>query len=181
MRRQTKCETSTALLFLRFLEGVAALIHTGHRRERGSLMRFMSCFRPLAIGVVCVLGSVAGWAQLDGTGLTGTVTDSTGRMIPEVQVMAIQVATGLRRETVSSGQGTYEITELPVGNYSVSFVREGFETLRFENVVQNLGRTRTLNATLKVAGAKEELEVLASPPSLDQTADTWGTGIERKQ
>ena len=84
-------------------------------------------------------------------------------------------------ETVSSGQGTYEITGLPVGVYTVSFVREGFETLRFENVVQSLGRTRTLNATLKVAGAREELEVLASPPSLDQTADTLGTNIELKQ
>src|SRR5580658_7964858 len=178
---QTKCQRSIASLFLRFLAGLAALIHAGHRAERRSLMRLVSCFRPLVIGVVCVLASVPGWAQLDGTGLTGTVTDTTGRMIPEVQVVAIQDATGLRRETVSSGQGTYEITELPVGIYTVSFVRNGFETLRFEGVVQSLGRTRTLNAMLKVAGAKEQLEVLASPPSLDQTADTWGTGIERKQ
>src|SRR5580698_4220252 len=144
-------------------------------------MRLMRCFRPLVLGVTCVLGSVPGWAQLDGTGLTGTVTDATGRVIPEVQVVAVQDATGLRRETISSGQGTYEISELPVGIYTVSFVRKGFESLRFESVVQSLGRTRTLNATLKVAGAKEELEVLASPPSLDQTADALGTGIERIQ
>jgi hypothetical protein len=144
-------------------------------------VRLISSFRPLVLGVICVLGSVPAGAQLDGTGLTGTVTDATGRVVADVQVVAVKDATGLRRETVSSGQGTYEITELPVGFYTVSFVRTGFETLRFENVVQSLGRTRTLNATLKVAGAKEELEVLASPPSLDQTADTWGTGIERKQ
>ncbi len=97
-------------------------------------MRLMFCFRLLVIGVVCVLGSVRSWAQLDGTGLTGTVTDATGHVIPEVQVMAVQDATGLRRETVSSGQGTYEIAELPVGVYAVSFVREGFETLRFGDV-----------------------------------------------
>jgi hypothetical protein len=144
-------------------------------------MRLMSYFRTLVLGVICVLASVPAWAQLDGTGLTGTVTDATGRVVPDVQVKAVQIATGLRRETISSGQGTYEITALPVGIYTVSFVREGFETLRYENVVQSLGRTRTLNATLNVAGAKELLEVLASPPSLDQTADTWGTGIERVQ
>ena len=144
-------------------------------------MRFVSCFRLLFLVVFCVFSSVPAWAQLDGTGITGTVTDDTGRVIPDVQVVAVQAATGLRRETVSSGQGIYEISELPVGVYTVSFVQKGFETLRFENVIQSLGRTRTLNATLKVVGAKEELDVLATPPSLDQTADTWGTGIERVQ
>ncbi len=120
-------------------------------------------------------------AQLDGSGLSGTVRDASGHMIPEAQVVALQDATGLRRETISSGQGTYEITGLPVGIYTVSFVRTGFETLRFEKVVQSLGQTRTLNATLKVSGAKEETEVRASPPYMDQTADTWGAGIERIQ
>ncbi|MGC2527044.1 MAG: carboxypeptidase regulatory-like domain-containing protein [Candidatus Acidiferrum sp.] len=144
-------------------------------------MRFISCFRPLVLGVICVLGSVPGWAQLDGTEITGTLTDASGRVIPEVQVFAVQDATGLRRETVSSVQGTYEITGLPVGVYTVSFAGKGFETLRFENVIQSLGRTRTLNATLKVAGGNEALEVRASPPSMDQTADTWGTGIESIQ
>jgi len=172
MACRTKCQRSIAFLFLRFPAELAAL---------DLCLRLMSCFRPLILCVICVLGSVPAWAQLDGTGLTGTVTDGTGRVIPVVQVVAIQDATGLRRETVSSSQGIYEITELPVGVYSVSFIREGFETLRFENVFQSLGRTRTLNATLKIAGAKEELEVLASPPSLDQTADTWGTGIEHVQ
>jgi hypothetical protein len=144
-------------------------------------MRLVSCLRAVFLGVICVLGSVSACGQLDGTGLTGTVIDATGRVIVGAQVVAVQDATGLRRETVSSGLGTYEISELPVGVYTVSFVRSGFETLRFENVAQSLGRTRTLNATLKVAGANEELEVLASPPSLDETADTWGTGIERIQ
>ena len=144
-------------------------------------MKLISCFRPLLLGVICVLGSVPSWAQLDATGLTGTVADANGRVIPGVQVVAVQDATGLRRETVSSDQGTFEINALPVGVYTVSFVRKDFETLRFKNVAQSLGRTRTLNATLKVAGATELLEVLASPPSLDQTADTWGTGIERIQ
>jgi len=153
----------------------------GRLAESRSLMRLKSCFRPLVLGVICVLGSVPGWAQLDGTGLTGTVTDASGRAIPGVQVVAVQDATGLLRETVSSGQGTYEITELPVGVYRVSFVRTGFETLRFENVIQSLGRTRTLNATLKPAGAQEQVKVVASRPSMDQTADTWGTGIERIQ
>ena len=144
-------------------------------------MRFIRCFRLLVFSVICLLGSLPSWAQLDGTGLTGTVTDASGHVIADVQVVAVQDATGLRRETLSSGQGTFEITALPVGVYSVSFVRKGFEILRFGNVVQSLGRTRTLNATLKTGGATETVQVLASPPSMEETADTLGTGIERIQ
>ncbi len=132
--------------------------------------------------VVIILGFASpSSAQMDRAALTGTVMDSSGRVLPETHVLAVQNDTGLRRETTSSDRGTYDIPELPIGVYTVTFTHDGFETLRFENVVQSLGRTRTLNATLKVAGAKEESEVRASPPSLDQTADTWGTGIERIQ
>src|ERR1700758_1025875 len=101
--------------------GLAALIHAGDRPERKQLVRLMSRFRPLVLVVICVLAGLPVWAQLDGTGLTGTVTDASGRVVPDVQVVALQEATGLRRETISSGQGTYEITGLPVGGYIVSF------------------------------------------------------------
>jgi hypothetical protein len=144
-------------------------------------MKRAARLRALVFGALCMLVSVRCWAQLSGTGLTGTVTDATGGVVADVQVLAVQDATGLRRETVSSGEGTYEITELPVGAYTVSFLRTGFDDLRYEHVVQSLGQTRTLNATLRVAGTTEELEVLASPPSLDQTANSWGTGIDRVQ
>jgi len=123
----------------------------------------------------------AAWAQLDSTGLSGTVSDLTGRVMPGVQVLVVQDATGLRREAVTSSQGTYGIPELPVGGYAVNFSRKGFETLHFENVVQNLGRTRTLNVTLKIVGTKDRMDVSATPQSLDQTTDALGTGIERVQ
>lgn len=120
-------------------------------------------------------------AQLASSGLTGTIADPTGRVVPSVQVLAVQNSTGLRRETVSSSLGTYDIPELPVGVYTISFGGKGFQTLRFENVVQSLGQTRTLNATLKIAGAKEQVEVSATPQSLDQTTNTLGTDIEHVQ
>ncbi len=134
----------------------------------------------LGVAIILSFGSLS-CAQVDRAALTGTVTDSSGRALPQTHVLAVQNDNGLRRETLSSDRGTYDLPELPIGAYTVTFSHDGFETLRFENVVQSLGRTRTLNATLKVVGAKEQLEVRASPPSLDQTADTWGTGIERIQ
>jgi hypothetical protein len=120
-------------------------------------------------------------AQLDSSGLIGRVTDPAGRLLPGVDVQAVQDATGLRRATVTSAKGTYALPELPVGVYTVSFTQKGFAVLRVEHVAQALGQTRTLNAGLQLAGATEQVEVLASPQSLDQTTNTLGTDIERKQ
>jgi len=129
--------------------------------------------------VLCLVSAAS--AQLDGAGLTGTVTDPSGRVVPAVHVMAIQDATGLRRGTVSSAQGIYELPRLPVGTYTVTFSQKGFETQRFENVVQSLGQTRTLNAILKVEGERQLVDVLADPPSLDQTTNTLGSNLELEQ
>ena len=139
------------------------------------------CGRFLAsLGIIFFLLSVS-WAQKDASGLTGTVTDSSGRVLPGVQVLARRDVTGLRREAITSTSGTYDIPELPVGTYTVTFTHAGFQTLRFDNVVQNLGETRTLNATVRVAGVPQQVEVSAAPQSLDQTNNTLGTNIERKQ
>ena len=139
------------------------------------------CGRFLAgLGILFCLVSIS-LAQADRSGLNGTITDPSGRVLPDVQVLALEDATGLRREAVSSASGTYGIPELPVGTYTITFTHPGFQPLRFENVAQKLGETRTLNATLQVAGTNEKVEVSAAPQSLDQTNNTLGTDIERKQ
>lgn len=122
-----------------------------------------------------------GWAQWASTGLTGTVSDSSGHALPGVEVTAVQDATGLQRKAVSSAEGAYYFPKLPVGTYTVTFEHPDFQGMRFDDVVQKLSTTRILNVTLRIAGPTEELQVLASPQSLDQTNNTLNTGIERIQ
>jgi len=129
--------------------------------------------------LLCLVST--GWAQWASSGLTGTVSDSSGHALPGVEVTAVQVATGLQRKAVSSAEGAYYLPKLPVGSYTVTFDLRGFQSLRFDNVVQKLSETRTLNVTMKIAGPTEEVQVLASPQSLDQTNNTLNTGIERIQ
>jgi hypothetical protein len=119
--------------------------------------------------------------QVDRSALNGTVTDSAGLALPDVGVVAVQDSTGLRRTTVSSRSGAYEIPELPIGLYTVTFSREGFQPLTFANVIQELAKTRTLNASLKVGGPKESVEVPLNQPLLDQTTNSLGASIEREQ
>ncbi len=147
-------------------------------------MRFPSLpsiVRPALALLMCFCAASAGLAQVDRTSLTGTVTDPAGKVVPGVHVVAFMPATDLHRETVTSGSGTYEIPDIPVGTYTVSFAGDGFSALRFDQVVQIVGRTRTLNATLRVAGGEERITVSASSELLDRNSSAVTGLIERKQ
>ncbi len=133
----------------------------------------------LFVLLLCLVSS--GWAQWASSGLTGSVSDFSGHALPGVEVTAVQVDTGLQRKATSSAEGAYYFPKLPVGSYTVTFDLRGFQSLRFADVVQKLAETRILNATLKIAGPTEQVEVSATPASLDQTNNTLNTGISSKQ
>lgn len=120
-------------------------------------------------------------AQVDRSAMTGTVTDSRGGLLGKAHITAVENSTQLRREGVSDAVGRFGIAELPVGTYTITIDHPGFETLTFDDVEQVVGRTRTLNATLRVSGGKEQIEVSAASELLDRSTSTVTGLIERKQ
>ena len=97
-------------------------------------------------------------AQVDLTSLTGTVTAPSGSLQGHAHVTAVENSTHLRRQGVSDAVGRYGIAELPVGTYTITIDHPGFETLTFSDVQQVVGRTRTLDARVKVSGGEERKE-----------------------
>ncbi len=120
-------------------------------------------------------------AQVDRSAITGTVTDPAGRLLRQANVTAVENATQLKRKGTSDTSGRFGIPELPVGTYTVTFDHPGFETLTFTDVKQVVGRTRTLDARLKVSGGEEHLEISAGSQLLDRNTSTVTGLIERKQ
>ena len=167
-----KLEPTPILLFVRVVfRELASNFKT--TMPRGS--RFVACL------VFCLCLAPLLPAQVDRAGLNGTVTDPSGRVLPRTHVTAEQSGTGLRRETTTSTSGTYDIPELPVGVYAVTFEHDGFKTLSFVNVVQTIGRTRTLDARLQVSGGQEKVEVSPSSEQMDKTSDSLGARIAPEQ
>jgi outer membrane receptor protein involved in Fe transport len=121
------------------------------------------------------------FAQVDRAGLNGTVTDSSGKRVPGAHIAAVQTATGLMRETVSSVNGVYDIPELPIGLYRVACTAPGFQQVVFENIQQTVGHTRTLNITLPVGGITQQVHVSGLTSQLDETTATVGSRTESKQ
>ncbi|HUA19475.1 MAG TPA: carboxypeptidase regulatory-like domain-containing protein [Bryobacteraceae bacterium] len=120
-------------------------------------------------------------AQTEQTSLTGIVADPQDNRIPMVKVVAVQEATGLRREAETTSQGTYELANLPPGVYTVQFSKEGFATYQADHVRQVVGQTGTLDVRLSVGGRKEEVTVTESVVQLDRVDVTVGGVVEEQQ
>ncbi len=120
-------------------------------------------------------------AQVELAGLNGTVRDSAGRNLPGARIVAVQEATGLTRETVSSARGMYAIPDLPIGVYRVTCTAPGFATAVYENVEQTVGRTQTLDIALGVAGAREQVTVSSASALVDRNTMAVTGLIEKTQ
>jgi len=120
-------------------------------------------------------------AQVDRTGITGTVTDQQGHRIPQSTVRATESSTGFQRETSTTSEGTYELPGLPPGSYSVEFSKAGFADLVARNVKQLVGQTRTLEVRLELARDQAQTTVTESLIELDKVDATVGTAIELQQ
>ena len=120
-------------------------------------------------------------AQVDRSAITGTVTDEAGKAVPGARIFAIDPATGLHRDSVSAADGRYELPQLPVGTYEISFMHSGFAAITYTGLEQTVGRTRTLDAVLRVAGASETVQVTDAGSDLNRNSDALGARIEHKQ
>ncbi len=156
-----------------------------HRRKKVSLFFSSSAILRrvcVSIGLSSVsLLAVTAFAQVDRSGLTGTITDSAGRLLPQAHVTVVEKSTGLRRETTSDAQGNYNVPQLPVGTYTVAIEHDGFKKIEFVDVQQVIGRTRTLDATLLVAGGEQTVEVSAASVLLDRSTSAVTGLIEKTQ
>jgi len=131
---------------------------------------------------ICTLGfALCASAQTERTYLTGAVLDPQGNRVPQAKVVAVQDATGLRRETETTSQGTYQLADLPPGVFTVQFSKEGFSTYQANHVRQVVGQTGTLNVTLSLGSKKEEATVSESAVQLDKVDVTVGGDIEQQQ
>src|SRR2546425_13090321 len=65
-------------------------------------------------------------AQTQNGNILGTVRDTTGAVIPNVNLELEEQQTGLKRTTVSEGDGSYRFALVPLGNYTITAEQTGF-------------------------------------------------------
>src|SRR5262245_26318176 len=119
------------------------------------MMRIKSSALALAIFVLVT----AAYGQSDRGTITGAVTDQSGAVIPNVPVVAVNIATGVSFSTQTTETGNFSIPSVPVGSYSLRVEKSGFRTFQQTGVTVQVAQTVRINVTLEIGSATETVEV----------------------
>jgi len=96
-------------------------------------------------------------------GVTGTVTDKTGGVLPDTSVTIVGDQTKLTRTQKTNSNGTYDFVNLPIGTYALTFEHDGFQSEKIPSITVQADRTATVNAALPVGKVGTVVEVEAVP------------------
>src|SRR5258708_9473494 len=93
----------------------------------------------------------------------GTVTDASGGVVQGAKVTVKNNGTNLQLEKTTKGDGSFEFVDLPLGTYSVTFPKVGFQTEIPSQILVRANLTTTLNGSLQPAAVSSSTTVTPSP------------------
>lgn len=131
----------------------------------------------IATGLLFV--SLAG-AQTTSTSILGTVTDSSGAVVTNAKVTALQVATGLKRTDATSSTGDYNLPLLDVGEYEVTVEMPGFKT-ETRKIRLQLNQKARVDFALEVGAQAERIEITGESALLRTDEASLGQVVEQRR
>jgi hypothetical protein len=126
-------------------------------------------------GITLLLAAVlpiSVWAQRTTSSISGTVTDPAGASVPDAQVRATATSTGSVFNATTNGEGFYVMTQLAPDTYTVRIEKAGFQVLVQPDVVLQVNRPVTVNASLQVGSPNQTVTVLGESEQVDLRSQT---------
>jgi Carboxypeptidase regulatory-like domain/TonB dependent receptor len=130
--------------------------------------------------LISLFASVALAQSLASGALDGTVIDASGAVVPEAVLTLLSPSTGTTFEAKTSNSGLYTFPVVPVGNYELTVTKAGFATTHVAKVAIQVGNKSSLNLTLKVASAGENVTVTDEAPVLETTRTSVADNVGEK-
>ena len=144
----------------------------------GASVRMMVRCRWFPVTVALLLGSAGYVLAQASSGITGTVTDNGGGIIPGAAVEIVNMATQQSIKTVTSTAGQYTSTGLQPGRYTVTVIAAGFSKSTKSQVNVEVSSQSTIDFSLNAGSSDTVIEVTAPLISLNTTVPELGTTIE---
>ncbi len=139
-------------------------------------------FSALAV-LTCLLVVSAGnaRAQLTTGDVVGTVTDPSGAVIPNADVVITDLAAGQARSTTTDANGQFTFDALKASHYSLAITAKGFQKYGIKDVALSAGQRERLDAALQLGSESQVVEVAgAAIPALETDSATLSTNVSEK-
>lgn len=139
------------------------------KRTRCSFLRVITC----GLFLMCALGTAN--AQFK-AGIQGTVTDSSGGLIPEAKITLVNTETAKTHETTTSEDGFYRLSGLAPAKYKLTVEKAGYKQKVFDDVAINAEAVQGLDISLEPGDVSASVTVTAET---GQTLDTENANIDK--
>ena len=130
--------------------------------------------------VLVVVFGMQGKAQQVTATLSGTVSDPSGALVPDAQLTATNVNTGVAVKTISDPAGNYIFPSLPSGTYSLSAGKSGFKSTVISSLTLEVYQKATINVVLQVGSVAQSVEVKGAAPMVNTTSASIGAVVEER-
>ena len=128
---------------------------------------------------VLVLGLL--FAQGERGTFNGTVTDSTGAVVPNATVKATNIGTNVESSATTTEAGVYRLPYLPPGIYRLSVTAAGFKTVVRDKVTLSVAQTLTVDFGIELGQVTDQITVTAETPLLETGTAEIGSYVSEKE
>src|SRR5207248_6712345 len=113
--------------------------------------------------------------------IRGTVSDPTGAVVQNANVIAKQVETGLTRTATTDRAGNYLLLELPVGHYRLEVAAGGFQKYLQEGISLDVNETAAVPVRLAIGSDKEKVQVQADAELIQPSVTSLGQVVHERE
>jgi outer membrane receptor protein involved in Fe transport len=131
-----------------------------------------------AIGVLLALTAGFGYSQAVNATLLGTVTDSSGAIVPNAKVIVTEVNTAVSRTGQTNESGNYTFPDMVPGQYSISVESSGFKKETRKDITLTVNSSTRIDVQLTPGNITETVEVTGAPPLLQTDRADTGAQLE---
>jgi hypothetical protein len=121
------------------------------------------------------------FGQVDAGSINGTITDTSGAVVPDAQVTLLNTDQGITLETRTNSNGGYTFSPVRIGHYTVTVSAQGFAKTQQKNLTVNVAQVLQVNVQIKLGATTETVEVNTAPPLLQTEEASVGQVISQQQ
>jgi hypothetical protein len=133
------------------------------------------------VAFVCALFAATIAVAQDTSSLTGIVSDSSGAVVPKANLTLSNTATRAEIHATTNEGGSFNITNLPTGRYSMKVEAQGFQTTMLSNISVDPNIGRRIDVTMKVGDTTEAITVEAAANTVQTESGAVGQLITQEQ